>query len=848
MKSIFVNVNKPFFISFSSDSNDVITHQSPSLKNNSLNSVGDSNISSISTSDDNSERMMNDSFEYSNTEKIQVDSKKFENEINEKTPSKSISCQDCGKTFKGKQSLKFHIDTIHKGIKYSCNSCGKSYTQKAVLKRHVKTFHNGGKSSKFKQDNDESKNNLDSFGDNDTEPTTKKTFQISQNNDNSNDFEPPQLAINNSTLESFDIKSDNEIMQNTNGNSLDELLTDDASKELNKSVDEEEKPVTETNNDDDFEPPQLAINDENLKNEDLDNSFHETNDSSNESTDQSKDLIKSVHEEEKLVEETNNSDEFEPPQLAINASNDSTLESNDENMPKTIQETKNCEKCKKSFKSKQTLKVHNDSVHKGIKYSCETCGKSFTQKSALSVHMKNLHVNSLKTKQIDESKDALDSILNHSTFGTTLDVANNISNSDEDFTKDLSKVEKSIKVEPEEIDPVSLLEVQLSTWMDEKVSVDEKSYKCESCEKSYNFKQNLNHHVRTVHEGKTHKCVHCGKEFARPDFLKKHKSRVHNDTNLDENVEKMSNGMKIHKCKSCPKSYSSNDNLRAHIKTVHEGKRFTCNICNRPFTRKSLLKQHKKIVHEGETMNKSEESSIVEANNSSIISNSTSDETMEIKNDSKVKPDPEILDFINDVETKVKNKHEMKIDVHENLKTPEENSTNSIDSKTLSTSENDNSKAEIDPEILDFVNDVKSKVKNKGELKKFIMEYLKTVDNVKCSTKITSPVENETKSLEIKTENNSEMITETRSSKNKKFKNEEIVKKSVEEESEDENPMDTPKNESLPRIPIPPRSDEKPKVSYSGLIAMAIQNLPDQKASSHEIFEWIKDTFPYYSR
>ena len=65
---------------------------------------------------------------------------------------------------------------------------------------------------------------------------------------------------------------------------------------------------------------------------------------------------------------------------------------------------------------------------------------------------------------------------------------------------------------------------------------------------------------------------------------------------------------------------------------------------------------------------------------------------------------------------------------------------------------------------------------------------------------------------------------------------------------EDDNPLNTPKMESFPRIPIPPRSNDRPKLSYSGLIAMAIQNLPGQKASLNDIYDWIKDAFPYYNR
>ena len=42
-------------------------------------------------------------------------------------------------------------------------------------------------------------------------------------------------------------------------------------------------------------------------------------------------------------------------------------------------------------------------------------------------------------------------------------------------------------------------------------------------------------------------------------------------------------------------------------------------------------------------------------------------------------------------------------------------------------------------------------------------------------------------------------------------------------------------------------SNERPKLSYSGMIAMAIRNLPDQKATLQEIYDWIMSAFPYYA-
>ena len=60
-----------------------------------------------------------------------------------------------------------------------------------------------------------------------------------------------------------------------------------------------------------------------------------------------------------------------------------------------------------------------------------------------------------------------------------------------------------------------------------------------------------------------------------------------------------------------------------------------------------------------------------------------------------------------------------------------------------------------------------------------------------------------------------------------------------------EEEMDT---SDVPRLPVPPRSNERPKLSYSALIAMAIQNSPGQKATLNDVYDWIADAFPFFSR
>lgn len=54
----------------------------------------------------------------------------------------------------------------------------------------------------------------------------------------------------------------------------------------------------------------------------------------------------------------------------------------------------------------------------------------------------------------------------------------------------------------------------------------------------------------------------------------------------------------------------------------------------------------------------------------------------------------------------------------------------------------------------------------------------------------------------------------------------------------------------LPSLPdaSPSNSKGKPPHSYATLIAMAIAAAPERKLSLNDIYTWISDTFPYYSR
>ena len=50
-----------------------------------------------------------------------------------------------------------------------------------------------------------------------------------------------------------------------------------------------------------------------------------------------------------------------------------------------------CSVCDTSFSAKSSLKLHEASIHKGVRFSCQVCGEQFKQKGNLTRHFNSFH-------------------------------------------------------------------------------------------------------------------------------------------------------------------------------------------------------------------------------------------------------------------------------------------------------------------------------------------------------------------------------------------------------------------------------------------------------------------------
>ena len=68
------------------------------------------------------------------------------------------------------------------------------------------------------------------------------------------------------------------------------------------------------------------------------------------------------------------------------------MKTHEDNYAVTDDKFVECDKCSKEFKTKSGLRLHVESVHKGIRFPCHICKKEFCSKYEVVRHQKNIHL------------------------------------------------------------------------------------------------------------------------------------------------------------------------------------------------------------------------------------------------------------------------------------------------------------------------------------------------------------------------------------------------------------------------------------------------------------------------
>ena len=115
-----------------------------------------------------------------------------------------------------------------------------------------------------------------------------------------------------------------------------------------------------------------------------------------------------------------------------------------------------------------------------------------------------------------------------------------------------------------------------------------KNIKCDTCGKAFWGDKDLNHHIKTVHEGvrNAFACQQCGRGFAQRHHLKIHMESIHKHFKTEQ------------KCNICNETFLGLKVLKEHIEVTHQNQVLNqCNYCQDSFYGKTLLEEHMKKVH-----------------------------------------------------------------------------------------------------------------------------------------------------------------------------------------------------------------------------------------------------------